>query len=495
MSKSDTTQTGGSWVNVAPTWTPNTYLWTRQLITYTDNTTAATTPYVDTAWKALESRVTSAEQKITPDAIVSTVTNSTTYKNAMNEKVDTTTYNSKLTQLSNSITAELREIGSDNLVKNADFGRGLEFWQQYDNDHQCIIKESTPDTFDMSWGHLVGIKNVSGNQEGICTTVTVIPGNTYTLSCYIKSDSSVKDSFLIQLIAALNDGCIIDCTTKKVDDGIRYSVSFVPQSLTYDLNIINTVKGSTLWVGRIMVNRGYLQGFTSGNGIYSKTAKFDKEGLTVDNNTANTKTIVDNNSFRIVKKNDSTDIFNATENGATTIGGFKVVDKNNGNTVLWGSEIDINGQRAIAGTGDHPTNGEKANTLFVNYQKDFKNGVEISGFLTNNWQRVLTETEEKKDIASYFALNNGFIIQFGHVTGIPVINNVADMHFNFPKKFPNYCLAFVPVIKCVDNQNYLASSFSCIGNIASKDEAWFYAQNLKETGGTMMDITYIAIGY
>ena len=44
LSTSTTTQTGGSWVTTPPTWTNGKYMWTRSVITYTDNSTTTTNP-------------------------------------------------------------------------------------------------------------------------------------------------------------------------------------------------------------------------------------------------------------------------------------------------------------------------------------------------------------------------------------------------------------------------------------------------------------------
>lgn len=52
----------------------------------------------------LDTRLTSAESKITDDAIVSTVTSSKTYKDALSGKVDTSVYNTKMQQLDDSIS-------------------------------------------------------------------------------------------------------------------------------------------------------------------------------------------------------------------------------------------------------------------------------------------------------------------------------------------------------------------------------------------------------
>ena len=53
LSTSKTAQTGGSWVTSMPTWSPGKYVWTRSLITYTDNTTTTTAPQCDSSWEAV----------------------------------------------------------------------------------------------------------------------------------------------------------------------------------------------------------------------------------------------------------------------------------------------------------------------------------------------------------------------------------------------------------------------------------------------------------
>lgn len=54
LSTSKTSQTGGSWVTTAPTWSIGKYLWTRSKIVYKNPTsTAYTTPVCDSSWEAV----------------------------------------------------------------------------------------------------------------------------------------------------------------------------------------------------------------------------------------------------------------------------------------------------------------------------------------------------------------------------------------------------------------------------------------------------------
>lgn len=127
LSTSKTAQTGGSWTTTMPTWTTGKYLWTRYKIVYTNpSSTAYTTPVCDSSWEAvnevekdisqIETRITSAEQKITDDAIVSTVRKSTLYKNDLNGKVDSTEIISTINQTAESIKIQASKIKLEGLV-------------------------------------------------------------------------------------------------------------------------------------------------------------------------------------------------------------------------------------------------------------------------------------------------------------------------------------------------------------------------------------------
>ena len=163
LSTSKTTQTGGSWVTTQPTWSKGKYLWTRSKIIYKNPTsTAYTAPVCDSSWDVVndvqkevdanrtqistttnkvsaietnlsnitsrvssvetkttsindkvtsqESRLLSAESKITADAIISTVTSSSTYRDDLSGKVDTNSVVSSINQTAESIKINANKI-------------------------------------------------------------------------------------------------------------------------------------------------------------------------------------------------------------------------------------------------------------------------------------------------------------------------------------------------------------------------------------------------
>lgn len=76
LSTSSTIISGGTWGTTIPSYVSGRYYWTRELVTRTDNTTFYTDPRLDAQLNNFESRLYSAEQKITDSAIVQTVTSS-----------------------------------------------------------------------------------------------------------------------------------------------------------------------------------------------------------------------------------------------------------------------------------------------------------------------------------------------------------------------------------------------------------------------------------
>ena len=134
LSTSKTELVDGWWSDVCPQWESGKYLWICYYICYTDGTETATEPFVDSSWEKVNdlegsvndviSRVTKAEHKITDDAIISTVTSSTTYKDALTGKVDTNKVISSINQTSESIKIQANKIQLEGSVtvanKNGD---------------------------------------------------------------------------------------------------------------------------------------------------------------------------------------------------------------------------------------------------------------------------------------------------------------------------------------------------------------------------------------
>ena len=158
--------------NSKPDWEANKYLWTQTKIIYDDDTTANphveyTTAICDTTLNSLETRMTRAEQKITDDAIISTV-----WK----------TYG----------------IGDANLIYNSTgFGGAINGWQLSSTSSCSIIADysaTRPGKTDFA----LGIENKSSYTRYMYNTsehyMSTVSGKKYTLSGYYYRGSSVNSA-------------------------------------------------------------------------------------------------------------------------------------------------------------------------------------------------------------------------------------------------------------------------------------------------------------
>ena len=168
-------------------------------------------------------RVSTAEQKITADAIVSTVTTSDTYKNDLKGKVDTKTYNSYteqtakdisskvsssdfktykkqtateisskvtksdfgtlITQNSDSVKVAFGNVGNgENLVRNSAGFLGTNNWYWWSSSDNAKF-----DTYNDGWLH---IYNDTNSERCIAQGIYVNPNTTYTLSINVVTYNS-----------------------------------------------------------------------------------------------------------------------------------------------------------------------------------------------------------------------------------------------------------------------------------------------------------------
>jgi hypothetical protein len=173
---------------------------------------------------AIMNRIAKAEEVITDDSIINTVTNSVSYQLEMakkanasdlgdyatNESVDTKVKNgidaidfspyvteSTLENTARDITAKFSATGGMNLIKNSIGFAELEFWDNpygtNEDNKTDTVSSLELDTLGFGSGFLF---NPDGNQKGITQDVSVIRDQPYTLSWYLRkgTKSSSPDS-------------------------------------------------------------------------------------------------------------------------------------------------------------------------------------------------------------------------------------------------------------------------------------------------------------
>lgn len=241
LSNSKTTQSGGSWTTTMPTWTSGKYLWTRNKIVYTNpSSTAYTTPVCDSSWEAvneveetvsqIETRVTAAEQKITDDAIVTTVRKSTLYKNDLNGKVNSTEIISTINQTAESIKIQASKIQLEGLVTANNYFKILT-----DGSIEAVNSKFT--------GTITATNGIIGGwtiQKDSLTCVSHNDGFNVTYTTYIDANNG-----LIKFLSTSNDyETIISINGMEMHAGRQDGDRWIYDDIYYGVNGIS--KGGSM---------------------------------------------------------------------------------------------------------------------------------------------------------------------------------------------------------------------------------------------------------
>lgn len=410
----------------------------------------------------------------------------TNFKLLVDGKEENIATQSQVEQTSKDITYKFEQGGAENIVLNSNWEGGMSSW----NYHYTPTVRFENGHLNPAYGKMIRIQG--DYNHGLWQKIKTIPGEIYTVSFYAESHELIPTTTKI----GIEEHHMVDIHGTPAFQ--RHVFTFTATLSEHTLVVYSGQDNADFYVGRVMVTEGdVIQGYRkNSNEIHSNSVKFDINGMEIDSENANTKNRIDHDGFAIIDKTTLDYLLKATSESIIARGGkFVVEDTENGNTVLWGRDIVINGQRALVGTGANAQDGLISNKLYLNYLNDFISGVEIGGTLTNDGRNVLSLVNQNSYKEGYMKLSNGFLLQWGHVTGIGISSGVVDTTITYPIQFPSKCLVFIAVVDAVDNDNYLATQFSCISRVTGSAGGWFYARNLLDTRGGSMNINYIAIGY
>lgn len=428
-----------------------------------------------------ETRLNSVEAKITDTAIINTVRREFYSKGETDNMYSSKT---EVTQLSNSLEWKISTLGAGNLIKNSSFNGGFDCWERFRNPVLSTNTEFLPDRY----GKMISIEGDGGIYQRFPTIV----GEKYTVSFYAEANQLKPLATTIGI-----EG--INLITLKFEPGWkRWSFTFTATSKEHTF-IAYLGEVGKFYLGRVMLTRGtILQEYREGLGIYSNIAKFDTNGFTVESSSTNTRTITDSSGFRVQDKRTGENLLEANVKGVSARGGRFFVDGPNGNyTLMWGRDIVINGQRALVGTHSHPEASLQPNKVYLNYNNDFRNGVEIGGKLTNNTFDVLSLISSQKSESGFRKLSDGFMIVWGKVNINIKDGWIIEGTIPFHTKFPNACFLFNANLEKVDNNDYWTANYTLNSYALDKNGGRVYGLNLQKyigKQGAIAQISYIAIG-
>lgn len=428
-----------------------------------------------------ETRLNSVEAKITDTSIINTVRREFYSKGETDNMYSSKT---EVTQLSNSLEWKISTLGAGNLIKNSSFEGGFDCWEKFRNPVLSTNTDFLPDRY----GKMISIEG----DGGIFQRFPTIVGEKYTVSFYAEANQLKPLATTIGI-----EG--INLITLVYEPGFkRWSFTFTATSKEHTF-IAYLGQYGKFYLGRVMVTQGsVLQEYREGLGIYSNVAKFDTNGFTVESSSTNTRTITDSSGFRVQDKSTGENLLEANVKGVSARGGRFFVDGPNGNyTLMWGRDIVINGQRALVGTHSHPEASLQPNKVYLNYNNDFRNGVEIGGKLTNNTFDVLSLISSQKSESGFRKLSDGFMIVWGKVNINIKDGWIIEGTIPFHTKFPNACFLFNANLEKVDNNDYWTANYTLNSYALDKNGGRVYGLNLQKyigKQGAIAQISYIAIG-
>lgn len=434
---------------------------------------------------------TEAEQKITDEAITNTVKKNFYTKEETENSITSKGYQtqSEVQQTVDSFEVKIGSSGGYNELLNSNFNAEILSWVKY-NSPSVNFNPNVSATF----GKVIAITgSVTGQDSGIYQIFSTIPGKVYTCSFYAEPHGVTNVPTAIGI-----DG--VNVINIAYNSFRRYSFTFTATSTTHAFVAYSKLSNGTFYLGRPMVSAGEMlyEYSPNPNEVLSTTAQFTIDGMTISSASAGVKTNVNTDGMNIIRTSDGKSLLKATSKGVRAEGGmFYVEDIKNGYTYFWGRDIVINDQRALVGTNANPESTLDPNKLYINYNNDFKNGVDIGGKITNDGRPVLSESHFEGTDTGILVLSNGFIIQWGKIGNLSITGGeMLSRNLTFPIKFNNKCFFAGVDINSVDDGNGdLETRYNAWLKHIDKNGAVLKVRNYTDQKwGSKMEIYWFAIG-
>lgn len=283
---------------------------------------------VNSSISNLQTRMNTAESKITDNAITNVVKQNfytkTETENAITSKDYAT--QSQVQQTANDITYKFTQSGGYNLVRNGNpKPNNYRHWWISGNANWYL--NSTD----------IGIQTASTNEAYAGTaTFKVQPGTTYSVSCWLMAEINTKGTDVYFIGSANDDGAYTEIhhlytgsgdqtwrqakKTFTVGSNINYGFIRIDNNGRKDTSTGNY---TVVFFSEVQMVKGsdcYPQWSPNPNEVYDGITTIDKDGITVTHSNANTKSTMSADGFKVIRNSDNKNLFNAT-NGNLTMEG------------------------------------------------------------------------------------------------------------------------------------------------------------------------------
>ena len=270
---------------------------------------------VNSSISSLQTRMDTAESKITDAAITNIVSQNFYTKTETNNQITNKGYqtSSQVQQTVDKLEVKFTESGGYNRILNGCFKKGTKSWTTFGSPVVSVIEDTS-----CGYGHSLKITTTAQNQGCQQKVDNLVVGRSYVFSSYVYGKSGVCG------IQVNNGGTYSSALLTKSDTWERLSISFTASTTSATLQLGRGSWGSngTHYFVAVQLEEGEITSPYSPHSseIYDGITTIDKDGIEVDCTNANTKAQMTAEGFKVIRKSDSKELFNAS-NGDLTMEG------------------------------------------------------------------------------------------------------------------------------------------------------------------------------
>ena len=315
--------------------------------------------------------------------ILSTVSDTYTTKDNMNNTLTNYAKKADLSQTATDITATFTSSGGGNLVKNGELKNGTKFWTEHpynlvgsDLNHWWRVQNNQWTGYEPALE--LGIPNMTSGEYGVYQTIETVVGRQYVLTCYLAGH---RGNYYAVVRGTESGGAWGWLASRAYghgyggsnpDDWYKVVIPFVAErtETIIDFHITSsTEKNTYMWVKRVMVCEGTVWSpfVPHSSEVYTGITKIDQDGIEVSHNNANTKSKMSADGFSILDENGDTIAWLTSKNTWTEIKADNVYAKNIDNIYMGDANLFVDHSKTVAGDGssDSPFNNFKALTDYL----------------------------------------------------------------------------------------------------------------------------------
>lgn len=270
---------------------------------------------VNSSISSLQTRMDTAESKITDTAITNIVSQNFYTKTETDNQITNKGYqtSSQVQQTVDKLEVKFTESGGYNRILNGCFKKGTKSWTTFGSPVVSVIEDTS-----CGYSHSLKITTTAQNQGCQQKVDNLVVGRSYVFSSYVYGKSGACG------IQVNNGGTYSSALLTKSDTWERLSISFTASTTSATLQLGRGSWGSngTHYFVAVQLEEGKIVSPYSPHSseIYDGITTIDKDGIEVDCTNANTKAQMTAEGFKVIRKSDSKELFNAS-NGDLTMEG------------------------------------------------------------------------------------------------------------------------------------------------------------------------------